>query len=333
MPHIGRVLVTGGTGFVGKKIVSALIAAGYSVRVLARETSNTTPLADSGAEICYGDVAEIDSLTAAFGDIDFVVHAAADTLGTKNGGQRVTLGGTQNVLEKCRSHNVKKLIYLSSCSVYAAAGAAKTTTIDENSPLEPRPDERGNYSEYKLLADQLIQTHIDVSKDVPIVCLRPGLIYGHGTEVFGPTLGINIGDKILAVIGLGRMSLPLIYVDDVADATVECLRNNTAINQTFNIVNAETVDKKTYINKLVRRRYDSARIIFIPYVFVFLGATVLEVIGALLRKAPFLTRYRLSSSQTSARFSGEKLSRLLDWRPKTSLDLAIEKMSREQAEP
>src|SRR6202142_1619024 len=173
----GKILVTGGTGFMGNRLLPLLIAEGYAVRILARKFSKIEHLKPLGTEIFFGDVADKESLTAAFQDVDFVLHAAADTAGNEKAGELSTIQGTRNVIELCRQFQVKKLVYISSCSVYGVADYKEGNVVTEESSLERFPKRRGYYSLAKLKAEQIVSLAM-VKDPFPIVCLRPGTYFG-----------------------------------------------------------------------------------------------------------------------------------------------------------
>ena len=100
LKHQEKVLITGGTGFLGKRLVEGLVREGYPVRVLARKLSNIEPLERLGVEIFYGDVGDKESLTRSFDGVDVVVHAAAGTSGRKKDCETGTIQGTRNILKK-----------------------------------------------------------------------------------------------------------------------------------------------------------------------------------------------------------------------------------------
>ncbi|MBW6509348.1 MAG: NAD(P)H-binding protein, partial [Desulfuromonadales bacterium] len=97
-----KVLVTGATGFLGRRVVLQLVEQGFAVRALVRQTSNIQGLHLPGVEFVYGDVTDPDSLLPAFTDIDYVIHAAAGTSGSEEQMRRVTIEGTRNILDLCR---------------------------------------------------------------------------------------------------------------------------------------------------------------------------------------------------------------------------------------
>jgi len=139
------VLVTGATGFLGRRLVEKLFERGYWVRGLDRNLSGDQGKTAGGAEIVYGDVGDLASLRPAFQDIDVVVHAAADTSGSEEGTQRTTIHGTKNVIDLCREFRVSKLIYISSLAVYGVADYAKSMVVTEEASLERYPERRGFY--------------------------------------------------------------------------------------------------------------------------------------------------------------------------------------------
>ena len=160
----------------GRRLVEFLAAEGYSVRVLARKLSNIEPLKKLGAEIFYGDVADKASLETAFDGVAVVVHAAAGTSGNKKDSELGTLQGTRNVLDLSKNKKIRKLVYISSCSVYGVADYQANQTVTEEAALERYPEKRGDYSASKQRAEGFVVEAIE--KDhLPAVILRPGTIF------------------------------------------------------------------------------------------------------------------------------------------------------------
>jgi len=98
------VLVTGSTGFLGSRIVETLMVKGFKVRAFVRKTSKLDKLKSLGVELSVGDIADLASLRIAFEGMDYVVHAAADTVGSVEGGRISTIHGTENVLALCKEY-------------------------------------------------------------------------------------------------------------------------------------------------------------------------------------------------------------------------------------
>jgi len=320
-----RVLVTGATGFLGKNLVNMLIGKGYQVRALVRKLSNIEPLKNLNIEIYYGDVGNCDSLVPAFKDIDFVVHAAADTSGNKSDGDLSTIQGTRNVVDLCKDYSIKKLIYISSCSVYGVADYKKGAVVTEESSIERFPDKRGYYSSAKLKAEQIITEAMD-NGEPPTVCLRPGTYFGSGGDIYSPMMGLAFGSKVFAIIGNGKFVLPLVYIDNVVDAIITAIENDNSAGNIYNIVDDGTVTKRKYVEIFLKKLYPSARFIYMPYSLFYTMVFMQEILTKILGRKPFLTRYRTVSSQKNIKYDCSKIKKELNWTPQFTIKDAIEKV-------
>ena len=319
---ISQVLVTGASGFLGRRLVAALVGYGYAVRALTRRESQTEFLRSLGAEPVIGDVTDLESLRSAFVGVDSVVHAAADTRGSIESGRQTTIQGTQNVLDLCTQLKIKKLIYISSCSVYGIADRAVVDRVDENAPLESHPGRRGPYSWAKFEAEQLVLEYMQDGHSAT-VCLRPGTIYGTGGELFTPMIGFGVKNKLFIVIGNGHFFLPLVYVDNLVDAVLASLLNKASNGQVYNVVDPEKVNKRLYMQKLISRLYPGSKYVYFPYGLLFIIVLCQEILFKILRKKPYLTRYRLISSQKSVVYDSSKIQEQLGWLPRVAFDEAV----------
>lgn len=322
LKHDEKVLVTGGTGFLGKRLVEFLVKEGYPVRVLARKLSNIEPLRKLGVEVFFGDVADKDSLNAAMEGVKLVVHAAAGTSGSKKDSETGTIQGTQNVLKLCEEHKIQKLIYISSCSVYGVADYKEGQLVTEESSLERLPLERGSYSASKQQAESFV---IDAMKNMgaPVVILRPGTIYGPGGDIFTPMLGFSAMNKIFVVIGNGKFELPFVYVDNLVDAIIKAIQDDKANNQVFNIIDSERINKREYMNKLIKRLHPKAFVFYFPYKLLYFIIYAQEILCKVLKRPPFLTRYRLISSQKNISYDNSKIINILNLKQNVTIDEAL----------
>ena len=135
-----RVLVTGGTGFVGSHVARQLQAAGHAVRLLVRDQAKACAYYEKlnvpQPEMVTGDITEADSVVAALAGCDAVVHAAAGTpLGaTRNELLRVNVEGTRNVVGTALEQSIQQIVCVSSITAIFNEDGAKVTA---NAPLAP----------------------------------------------------------------------------------------------------------------------------------------------------------------------------------------------------
>ena len=320
-----KVLVTGGTGFLGNGLIRRLINEGYPVRVLARKLSKIEHVKAMGVEIFFGDVADLESLTVAFQGIDLVLHAAADTAGNAKAGELSTIQGTRNVTDLCRQFKVKKLVYISSCSVYGVADYKKGHFVTEESSLERFPERRGHYSLAKLKAEQIVTEAME-DKRLPIVCLRPGTYFGPGGDIFTPMMGFAVGHKLFAIIGKGDFTLPLVSVDNLVDAIIMVMQKSEGNGKVYNVVDSNPPTKKQYVESLLKKLYPNAKYIYLPYTMFYGIVYLQEIMIGMLKRSPFLTRYRLVSSQKKISYDSSRIRNELKWTPPATVQDTYEKI-------
>ena len=322
MTSRGRVLVTGATGFLGRRTVEMLLERGFQVRALVRTPSKIGNLAHLGAEIVQGDVTNPASLKPAVSNINYVIHAAADTSGSEEGARMVTIGGTRNILEHCAARQDKKLVYISSCSVYGVADYKDGQVVDETSSLEQCPERRGVYSWAKLEAEKIVLDYMRQGK-VRAVCLRPGTIYGPGGENFTPMLGSSFKNKVFVIIHKKGFILPLVYVDNLVQAIIAALVQEKSMGQTYNVVDPRRIGKKEYMVTFIRKLYPGAWRVYLPYGLLHAAVGLQEWVFGMLKRKPFLTRYRLVSSQISKIYDSSKIMNHLGWQPSFTFEQAV----------
>lgn len=309
---LGLVLVTGASGFIGGHISNLLAESGFNVRAFIRPTSDTDKLSSSNIELVLGDIEDQASLERALTDVDYVVHAAADTSGSADGGQRITIDGTRRVVELC-SNSPKKLIYISSCNVYQVAGLDSYSEIDESGKLEECPLARGSYTWAKHQAETIVTSAMH-SGSLNATCLRPGFVYGDGGDLVNPMIGFQLGDRLVIGLGSPKQKLPAVHVLNVASAVVACIENDLANGEIFNVVDSENITKDLYLNEFVRPRVKNLRVFYIPLWSLKPIVSVQEFLFKFFRREPFLTSYRLTSSQSSIDIRGDRIRTQLGWR-------------------
>nr|WP_295375560.1 NAD-dependent epimerase/dehydratase family protein [Pseudoxanthomonas sp.] len=314
-------LVTGAAGFLGRRLVARLRAEGRSVRVLVRR-----PVAayaqDAGIQTVIGDLGDPRIVDHAVQGVDVVYHVGAAMRGGPRDFEAGTVWGTRNVVEACLAHGNRRLVYVSSMSVFDHAGRAADAVMTEASSYEPHPEWRGAYTQTKLNAERHVREAIE-QRGLPAVILRPGQIFGPGAEKVTPNGVIGLAGRWVAV-GSGAQTLPLVYIDDVVDALVQAADAPQAVGKLFNIVDTSAVTQEAYLQRAQRKLGGELKRLRVPvWTFLLLGWGV-EQLGKVLKCDVPLTRYRVRSLRPLANFDTTAAREQLGWTPRVGVEQGLD---------
>ncbi len=159
--------VTGGTGFIGRHLISELQRNNFLVRVLTRDKNMAQTLASLNAQILEGDLRDAGALSKLVDDVDYVFHLAAE-IKDKCG------GGTRNLLESVRANPIKRFIYLSSTGVF---GHPRDFRIREETFCEPNNEYEQTKYETEKIVTEFARSHF-----IPATIVRPTIVFGEGKE-------------------------------------------------------------------------------------------------------------------------------------------------------
>jgi len=187
------VLVTGGTGFLGKSVVQALLARGRSVRIVARREPSPWERV-GGVEYVVSDVSQ-GTHAQLFKGIDTVIHAAAETAGGWEEHQRNSLDATANMVKGAAAAGIKQFIHVSSLAVLAQG---KGEPIGDLHPLEPNSKGSGPYVWGKLESERLAVA-LGQESGVSVKIVRPGALVDYSQFDPPGRLGKRLGNFFVAV--------------------------------------------------------------------------------------------------------------------------------------
>ena len=210
-----KALVTGGGGFLGQAIVRALRQRGTGVRSFSRHAHDG--LQALGVEQLRGDIADPGAVSAAVQGCEIVYHVAArpGIWGNYEDYHLPNVAGTQNVIDACRAHAVRRLVYTSSPSV--VFDGRDMEGVDESAPYPAHYE--AHYPRTKALAEQLVRAANDAQ--LATVSLRPHLIWGPGDNHLLPRLAARAKAGQLARIGSRANRIDTVYVDNAAEAHLQ----------------------------------------------------------------------------------------------------------------
>jgi nucleoside-diphosphate-sugar epimerase len=248
-----RALVTGGGGFIGCRLVQALLREGCRVRVLdvqqGRLKGVTKPnleFAGLGGDPLHRGMYDGDVVTEAVRDVDVVYHLAINWNGHAWRHMLpiadlfdVNLRGTLNLLEAAKSQGVEHFLFSSSCAVY---GKAKAQVVDEETACKPElweGDPGPAYGIVKLTTEKLCLMYYH-RHGLPVTVFRIEVVFDdQEAQIIGNRIVNDVmkGEPIEVVEGDGQAS---IHVDEVVDAFLLATSNEAAYGQVFNISNPAT---------------------------------------------------------------------------------------------
>ncbi len=295
-----KVLVTGGTGFLGKALALRLKDHGYQVRAVGRNAATGAELKDLGIQFSPLDLTQEEAVKEVCKGQDFVFHCAAYSYpwGKWKDYYRCNVEGTNNIITACQAHDVGRLIHVSTPSLYF--DYTNKLNIKESDPL---PDTAVNaYAATKRIAEESID--LAAKKGLATITIRPRAIFGPGdTTILPRILRAGAANKLIKIRNIDPL-IDITYIDNVIDALLLCMYSpDSTLGKKYNISNGEPIrlfEVLQELFKLVKQDYSPRQI---PYTFAYWWATLSECLSntILFGKEPSFTRYTvglLSTSQT-----------------------------------
>ncbi|MCA9576275.1 MAG: NAD-dependent epimerase/dehydratase family protein [Polyangiales bacterium] len=250
-------LVVGGTGFIGRALVRRLVESGVSVRVLARDPAGAPPeLQRPEVECVRGDFTDLGSVVPALEGIQHVYHLARGYGNTWDEYLRWDVAPTRAFAEACAKAGVSRFFYASSIAIYYA-GARASVITEETAPLEDmlaaNPYARSKAENERVLRELMRDAGL------PLTIFRPGIVLGAG----GPPLHWGIAAwpyaSVCRLYGSGDHPLPIVLVDDVADAMVAARTAEEVLGKSYNLTAEACITASEYLDEVERHAGVSIR--------------------------------------------------------------------------
>ncbi len=266
-----KVLVTGATGLVGSHLAGKLIERGDQVRVLVRETSDTSHLAEKPIELAYGDLRDYESLKKAVSGVEVVYHCAALVMewGSWKDFYRINVLGTRNLLEACLGANIKRFVDVSTVGVY---GVRSHERITEESPFLPSPS---YYTRTKIEAERLVDKYYR-EKGLPAVIIRPTLIYGPRDRNLSGRVGRFLARGRMVLINRGQGRAFFTYGGNVADAVILAGTRDNIIGRSYIISDDRVNTWKEFLDLMAEEMGVKKPSISVPASLAYPLATIAE---------------------------------------------------------
>lgn len=321
------ILVTGATGFIGGRLVAALLERGFQqVRCFARPGSDVSQLervVGDGArvQVCRGNLLCRADCAAATKNVALVFHLAAGR-GEKSFPDSFmnSVVTTRNLLDASVANGcLKRFVNVSSFAVYSNRRKSRGRLLDESCPIEARPARLGDaYCFSKVKQDEIVREY-GRRLGIPYVIVRPGYVYGPGKDAITGRVGTDTFGVFLHLGGSNRV--PFTFVDNCADAIMRAGLTPGIDGEVFNIVDDDLPTSRQFL-RLYKRNVRRIRSIYLPHLVSYAFCWLWESYSTWSHDQlpPVFNRSTWHRYWKKTRYSNDKVKMRLGWTPTVPIE-------------
>jgi len=324
-----KILITGATGFLGNVLVKKLLENGEKdLRCFVRDRSrcasieqSASQFTDAAVDYFVGDLLSRDDLARALEGVNLVIHLAAMPSGSSAGIFLNTVVGSRNLIDAClKTSSLKKFLLISSIAVHNTNDLPAGSVVNEETPLDSRPEKRDVYTHSKIMQEELFYSYAE-KFEFDFVVVRPSVIYGPEGTALPARVGLQLPGMFLHLGGSNR--IPITYVDNCAEAIIVVARDERSAGQVYDITDDNLPASKYYL-KNYRKYVRRIRFIRVPYPVLMLISRLNEAYFKFSKgQLPAVfTRYKTASMWKSMVYDNSKI-KSLGWTPAVGLDEAL----------
>ena len=230
-----KIFLTGGTGFVGKRILQDLLESNYQVRCLARKGSEQKishykdpVLVKTGIDIVHGDITDAASLDGKLAGCDAVINLVG-------------------IIREFRGRGItfEKLHYEGTANLVKAAWSQKVRRFIQMSALGARPDGKTQYQQTKFRAEECVRT-----SGLDYTIFRPSIIFGPGDKFVNLFANMLKIQQFVPVVGNGRYQMQPVAVENVSMGFIKSIERKDAIGKTFDVGGPEKIEFNQIIDSI-----------------------------------------------------------------------------------
>ncbi|MFQ5850575.1 MAG: NAD-dependent epimerase/dehydratase family protein [Candidatus Binatia bacterium] len=318
------ILVTGGTGFLGRHLVEYLMGQGRKVRVIGRR-SVVRWRRNPGVEHIRVDIAEPGVVEEVLAGVDRVYHLAAATRGDWATYRAVTVDASAQLLESFAAQGGGRIVFVSSLGNYDGGAIRDGDIVDEAFGLEQNPQGRGYYARAKVEAERIAQSYL-THPSVKLTIVRPGVIYGPGMKNPLTGVALPIMGKMWVVPGKGEKPVPLIYIDDVIRALVHIMEREQTVGRIYNLVHPQMHSQNQYLALYRKLTGDRRLLVRIPSHVLVTFSGFVDHITRLLTGQDRQLGYKSSRFLKRIYYSCDRLKQDTGFQAQVSLEEGMRRM-------
>jgi nucleoside-diphosphate-sugar epimerase len=305
-----RALVTGASGFIGRRLVLELARRGHATACLVRPTSKTAPLRDLPVEFVLGDLEDTASLARAVKSRDHIFHLAGVIQAVDGAAFEAANGqGTRNLVDACfqAKPGVKRFVFVSSIAAAGPSPPGRALTEAD----EPRPVSA--YGRSKLAAEHIVLAAKD---KLPVTVVRPPNVLGPGSKEVGRAIAL-LRKRLVPALGDGRPRTSLVDVDDLVEALLLAAEDPRSTGQTYFVTDGRAYAWSEITAAVAAELGIHRFTVKVPFAVQMLAARLAEAAARLTRRPPLLTREIVRAARDYFWiYDGSKIERELGFHPR-----------------
>lgn len=319
-----NILITGGTGFLGKALARRLMHDGNQVTVLGRNQTIGNKLVNEGMSFICADLADEEEIVSACEGQEYVFHCGAlsSPWGPYESFYQTNVRGTENVIKGCEMHRVKRLIHVSTPSIYFYYNNRNDVKEDAELPKKFI----NHYATTKYIAEQRIMDAF--TNGLPTIIIRPRALFGPEDNAIIPRL-IEANQKIgVPIINGGNTLMDITYVENVVDALLLAKdAKHETLGKAYNITNGEPMllnDLLASLFSMLQMEWNKRKM---NYHIISFIARLLEAFHTIFipNKEPVLTTYTVSVLTHSQTLNIDAAKQELGYEPRISIQEGMER--------
>lgn len=311
-------MVTGATGLLGSHVVERLLADGWAVRTLVRDSGRSGWLSRIGAEVRRGDVLDAPQFAAVTRGCELLVHAAAAIFHREGweGYARANIQGTANAITAAQDAGAR-LVHVSSVAVYGAGGRyrANGRKTEEDVELAPLPASAW-YARSKRDSEALV-LDAHAAGRVWATAVRPSVIYGERDRQFVPRMARLIERGLVPIIDGGRSTMAIVHAANVADGIARAAVTDAAGGRAYNLADDFPVTVADFFRMGAEGIGVAPRTIRVPRRLARAGAAIVERVGPVfgMNRSVASAKASLDFITRDNPFSSDRARAELGWAP------------------
>jgi nucleoside-diphosphate-sugar epimerase/predicted dehydrogenase len=317
------VLVTGGTGFIGRVLVRQLLAKGLQIRVVTRSAeAGRIAFGALPVQLLQGSLADEAFLAQALHGVDALYHLA------KGEGKRwqdylnSDVEPTRKLAQAAAKAGVRRFIYTGTIDSYYAGDPSQVITC--STPIDPQIEKRNHYARAKAACESIL-LELHRSGQIKLVILRPGIVVGRGFTPAHWGVGEFLSASAMKYWGDGQHKLPFVLVEDVARALVAAFDSTEVEGKAWLVTDAPLLSGQEYVSELGRAMSTRIRSAAMPawrsYAVDLFKEGLKHLVKHPNRRVPSLQDWK--SRQHISRYDSSATQAALNWRPAGARDVLI----------